>query len=202
MDPKKTALILIGYQKDYFAKNGILRGAIEESSVASGTLENTLGLLERIKDSNLYAIQTPIIFTADYSELVSPIGILQTIKEVGAFRRDTVGAEIIDEIAAFGTRIEVIPGKNGLNAFSNTKLDDVLRYRAITDVVLAGAVTSVCIDSTGRSAHERGFRVHVLSDCTCGRSTFEQEFYCGQILPLYANVLTSDDFCRKLGFNS
>lgn len=28
MDPRHTALILVGYQNDYFAKNGILRGVV------------------------------------------------------------------------------------------------------------------------------------------------------------------------------
>ncbi|MEN9632838.1 MAG: hypothetical protein RL077_1242, partial [Verrucomicrobiota bacterium] len=30
MNPATTALILVGYQNDYFAANGILRGVIEE----------------------------------------------------------------------------------------------------------------------------------------------------------------------------
>ena len=32
MDAAKTALILIGYQEDYFGENGILKSVIEESA--------------------------------------------------------------------------------------------------------------------------------------------------------------------------
>ena len=64
--------------------------------------------------------------------------------------------------------------------------------------VLAGAVTSICIDSTGRSAHERGYGVTVLSDCTCGRTNFEQDFYIEQILPLYAQISTSEELLAEL----
>ena len=32
MDPNTTALILVGYQNDYFASNGILRGVVEEAN--------------------------------------------------------------------------------------------------------------------------------------------------------------------------
>ena len=80
-----------------------------------------------------------------------------------------------------------------LNAFSNTELGATLEARGIEEVVLAGVVTSICIDSTGRAAAERGYRVSVLEDCTAGRTDFEQEFYCGSIFPLYARVVRIDD---------
>ena len=95
-------------------------------------------------------------------------------------------------------RIVTVPGKRGLNAFSNTDLDDLLERKGVTHVVLAGAVTSICIDSTGRAAHERGYGVTILSDCTAGRTNYEQEFYCDNIFPLYAETLTTDDFLARL----
>ena len=93
----------------------------------------------------------------------------------------------------FDDRIKTLPGKRGLNAFSNTELETTWRKRGVEHLVLSGAVTSVCIDSTVRSAVDRGFRVSVVSDCTAGRSNIEQYFYCDTIFPLYAQVVTSDD---------
>ncbi|RME36395.1 MAG: isochorismatase family protein, partial [Deltaproteobacteria bacterium] len=66
------------------------------------------------------------------------------------------------------------------------------------DVVLAGVVTSICIDSAGRAAHERGYRVHILEDATAGRTQTEQDFYCREIFPLYAEVLTADGLLERL----
>jgi nicotinamidase-related amidase len=97
-----------------------------------------------------------------------------------------------------GARILQVPGKRGLNAFSSTRLDEVLKDRGITEVILAGVVTSICIDSTGRAAHERGYGVTVLSDCTAGRTRFEQDFYCREVFPLYARVRTSDEVAAEL----
>lgn len=193
-----TAIVFVGYQKDYFAVDGILRGVIEEADRTNNILENSLQLLERLSDTNAVLIQTPIIFTEDYSELDDPVGILKTIAEVKAFRSGAPGADVLPEFVAYGERIITVEGKRGLNAFSNTELDTVLRDKAIERVVLAGAVTSICIDSTGRSAHERGYRVSVLSDCTASRTPFEQSFYCENIFPLYAEVLTADDFLREI----
>ena len=199
MTPENTALILIGFQNDYFAGDGILKDFIDESAKETQALSNSLKLLDAVIDTPVLAIQTPIQFTDDYSELGSPVGILRAIKEVGAFKKSGTGGAVIQQFEAYGERIQTVPGKHGLNAFSNTELETILRKNNIENIVLAGAVTSICIDSTGRSAHERGFGVTVLSDCTCGRTQMEQDFYCEQVLPLYAEVATSKQLLENLG---
>jgi nicotinamidase-related amidase len=198
MTPSTTAVILIGYQNDYFAEDGILKAAVEEITRSNRVLEHTHRVLNALGDTDALLIDTPIIFTPDYSELVNPVGILKTIKDVGAFKAGTSGSETIALLKDFGDRIKTVPGKRGLNAFSNTDLDDLLERRGITHVVLAGAVTSICIDSTGRAAHERGYGVTILTDCTAGRTNYEQEFYCENIFPLYAQTLATDDFLARL----
>ncbi len=119
------------------------------------------------------------------------------IKESGAFKAGTKGSQTIPQILQFGERILSIPGKKGLNAFSNTELANVLKERGITDVVLAGVVCSICIDSTGRSAFEQGYRVSILSDCISGRTIMEQNFYLTEIFPLYANVLSYNELINS-----
>ncbi|MBG28441.1 MAG: isochorismatase [Opitutae bacterium] len=188
-DPKTTALILIGYQNDYFSDDGILHGVIEEVERVNHVLDNTLSLIRGLAGSNALIISTPIIFTEDYSELQDPVGILKVVKDTKAFCANSKGSETIQAFNEFGDRIKEVPGKRGLNAFSNTQLDELLRQNEIKNIVFAGAVTSVCIDSSARAAYERGFKVSVLSDCTTGRTMIEQDFYCNDIFPIYAEVL-------------
>ena len=161
MDPKKTALILVGFQNDYFAKDGILRGVVEEPNRVDTVLANALRFVDAMKDTGLTILSTPIVLEPDYRALASPVGILHAIKESGAFRAGTSGAETIPELLAFGDRVLYVTGKVGFNAFSNTRLDDVLRVGGITNVLVCGMVTSLCIDSTGRlgvAAHVRATR--------------------------------------------
>jgi len=193
----KTAVIFVGYQNDYFADDGILRAVIEESDRTNRILENSIAVAEGLRDTPATMIQTPIVFTENYSELVNPVGILKTISEVKAFQAGTPGGDIIAEFKEFGDRIITVEGKRGLNAFASTELNDTLKDRGIEEVVLSGAVTSICIDSTGRAAHERGYRVSVLSDCTASRTPYEQDFYCENVFPLYAEVLTSGEFLSR-----
>ncbi len=195
----KSAVVLIGYQNDYFAEDGVLQSVIEESGRTRKVLANTLALIKALKDTPAMLVATPIVFTADYSELVEPEGILKAIKEAGAFRLGTKGGKTIPEFVAYGERILEVTGKRGLNAFSNTRLHEELQERDITDIYLAGAVTAICINSTGRAAFEKGYHVHILSDCTAGRSPVEESFYCETIFPLYAEVLTSAGLLSRFG---
>jgi len=202
IDIAKTAVILIGYQNDYFAEDGILREVIEEPGRTQTVLSNTLSLIERLKSTAAHLIVTPIIFTPDYSELVDPVGILKAIRDVGAFKGGEKGSQTVPELKAYGSRIVEVPGKRGLNAFSNTHLDATLKEAGVTDIVLAGVVTSICIDSTGRSAFESGYTVRTLSDCTAGRTAVEQSFYCENIFPLYAEVIDSEQFLTRAGIEN
>ena len=100
---KNKALILIGFQNDYFAPNGILKSVVEESSKDSNIVENTVTLIENLQDTLI--ISTPIIFSSNYSELKDPIGILKTIKDLGAFKEGSKGSETINEIKNFNKKI-------------------------------------------------------------------------------------------------
>jgi len=191
MEKNTTALILIGYQNDYFSKNGILYSIIEESLSANNVLNNTVDLINALRSKNMLIVSTPICFTENYEELNEPVGILKIVKEAGAFQQGTVGAETITEIKQFGNTITEMPGKRGLDAFSNTGLDALFQKHGIRDVIIAGVVTSVCIDTTGRTAQAKDYNVSVLSDCTAGRTLYEQEFYCQEIFPIYAKVIDS-----------
>ena len=110
-------MVLIGYQNEYFAADGVLYSVIEESSRVTGTLANTMDLFERLYSFPLLIVATPIGFTSDYSELVEPVGILKTIKDLGALKAGTRGAESIPELRRFGERIVEVPGKPRIERF-------------------------------------------------------------------------------------
>lgn len=198
MDPKTTALILVGFQNDYFAKDGILRGVVQEPNRVDNVLANALAFIGQVAETPMTIISTPIVLEPSYRALASPVGILHAIKESGAFKAGTAGADTIPELLAFGDRVVYIIGKVGFNAFSHTSLEAVLKERGIKNVLVAGMVTSLCIDSTGRAAYERGYSVTILSDCSSARTPEEQDFFCKNIFPLYGGVATSSELAAAL----
>jgi nicotinamidase-related amidase len=197
--PANTALILVGFQNDYFAGDGILRPVLQDGGHVDDVLARTLKVIEAVKDTDMLMVTTPIIFSSDYAEVTQSGGILRAIKDAKAFQDGTVGAETIPDFAAYGDRIIEVPGKRGLNAFTQTQLERVLADHGTDTVVMAGAVTSICIDSTGRAAYERGKSVVVLEDCTTARTQVEQEFFCSTVFPTYGTVMTADGLLDELG---
>ena len=91
-----------------------------------------------------------------------------------------------------------IEGKRGLDTFASTNLDFILRSRGIKTLVIAGFLTNCCVESTARTGYERGFRVVALSDCAATLTEDEQRFTFEKNLPMFARILTHDEFLSEL----
>lgn len=199
MSAPKTALLLIGFQNDYFSSDGILHGVFEDPERVKKVVKNTCQLLSQLRDSDVLIVETPIQFTEDYQELEDPIGILKIIKDHGAFKRGSYGAQTIAPIKELAIEITSLPGKRGLNCFSNTSLKSLLDQHGVKNVVIAGAVTSLCIDTAGREALDLGFNVAILDDCILSRTEFEQKYYLEEIMPMYSSLLNREKLVESLG---
>lgn len=59
---------------------------------------------------------------------------------------------------------EQVVEKHEPNSFVGTGLEQVLRDRGVTELVVLGMMTSMCIDSTVRAASDAGFACTVVAD--------------------------------------
>ena len=59
--------------------------------------------------------------------------------------------------------IEVV--KQRYSAFVGTRLDEILRERAIASIIVLGLTTNVCVQSTARDAWQRDYETITLADC-------------------------------------
>jgi nicotinamidase-related amidase len=57
--------------------------------------------------------------------------------------------------------------KPGKGAFFATDLHAILQNRGITQLVVTGVTTEVCVNTTVREANDRGYDCLVVADC-CG----------------------------------
>lgn len=197
-NPNETALVLIGFQNDYFADNGSLHSVIEKTVTRKNILPRTVNLINELIKIDVKVFNTPILFSPDYAELKNPMGLMAKIKQLGAFNKDKFGGETVPEIQKLKYYVNDIDGKTGFDAFNGTELNSTLLNLKIKNIAFAGVVTSICIDSSARAAFEHKYNPIILSDCIGGRNDFEDDFYCNEVFPLFANVITSDQFIKTL----
>jgi len=93
----------------------------------------------------------------------------------GAWLKGTPGPEIVKELTPRKGDI-IVEGKMTLDAFHSTALDYLLRANQIEYVAFTGFHTNWCVESSARSAYDKGYRVHVISDCTATDTAEEQNY--------------------------
>ena len=199
LDPNETALVLIEFQNDFTSEGGALHGAVADVMASTGMLANAAGALKQARDAGATIIHSPITFAAGYGEInAHPYGILAGVVATNAFVKGAWGAEIVDDVAPVEGDI-VVEGKRGLDAFGSTNLVFILRSKGIKNVALGGFLTNCCVESTMRSAYEKGFNVFTLTDCVAATSQAEHENAITYDFPMFSHTVSSTEFADSLG---
>ena len=105
-------------------------------------------------------------------------------------------ADLVDELG-------VQPGdhlvtKQTFGAFTGTSLEQYLRERGVTQVVLTGISTSIGVESTARFAHELGFHVVLVTDAMTDRSAESHDHSVTSIFPRLGETTTTQDVLDAL----
>lgn len=198
MNPKQTALVLIEFQNDFTSPGGVFHEAVRGVMESNNMLNNTLETVAAARKAGAHIIYVPISFTEDYHELTAtPYGILKGVVDNGAFKKNNWGSEIIDVLKPHAEDV-VIEGKRGLCSFASTNLDFILRSMGINTVALAGFLTNCCVESTMRTAYEKGFNVVTLTDCCATLSIEEHNNALTKDFPMFSQPMPHNEFIAIL----
>ena len=199
-DPRSTAVVLIEYQNDFTSEGGALHDAVSGVMDDTDMLDNSKTLVEEARRAGATVVHAPITFAEGYGELGDPdavYGILKGVIDSGAFVKGSWGAAICDDMAPHEGDI-VVEGKRGLDTFATTNLDFILRSRDIKTVALGGFLTNCCVESTMRTAYEKGYDVVTLTDCTAATSDEEQRVAVARDYPMFSKPMTGSEFAAAL----
>ena len=198
MDPEKTALVLIEYQNDFTSPGGTLHEAVKPIMESSNMLANTKEVAAKVRAAGGTVVHAPIEFVEGYGEITpEPYGILKGVVDSNSFIKGSWGAAIVDDLTPEKSDI-VVEGKRGLDAFASTNLDFILRSRGITSIALGGFLTNCCVESTMRSAYEKGYNVITLKDCTATVSADEQRLAVEKNYPMFSHPMDHGEFIAEL----
>lgn len=89
--------------------------------------------------------------------------------------------------------------KQRVGAFIGTSLDQYLRERGVTQVVLAGISTSVGVESTGRSAYDLGYNVAFVVDAMTDRNAEAHGHSVERVFPRFGETTTTEQVLALLG---
>lgn len=179
-----TALVLIDIQNDYFEHG---KWPVDKMLEVSANAARLLAQARSRGDSVIHIRH----------EIPSD--------EAPFFRPGSSGAEIHTSVAPKENEPVIL--KHRPNSFQDTALRQELEDKGITDVVICGAMSQMCIDSTARAAVDFGYAVTVVENaCGAKEQVFNgQEVTASQVhtafmAPLamsFARVVTCETYLSK-----
>ena len=197
MKAKETAVILIEFQNEFCKVGGKLYDGTKGEIQRLGTLSNAVKLAEGARKKGALVIYAPFIFNPKYCDENQMKGIVKAVADANAFREGTWGATIIDELKP-KPGDKVVSGKCTLCGFNNTNLEELLKAAKIKNVAVAGFLTNFCVESTARTAYDKGYGVTVVKDATASNSPEDQKYTEEKIFPLLGQVLAVNQFLSQL----
>lgn len=143
-------LLLVDIQNDYFP------GGAKELAGMESAAGNAARLLSAFRESG-----RPVIFIRHISARPG----------AAFFLPDTRGAEIHGWVSPLPG--EPVVEKSRPNSFLATVLSATLAAQGVTDLVICGAMSHMCIDATTRAACDLGYSCTVIADgCAASDLTF------------------------------
>jgi nicotinamidase-related amidase len=136
-----TALLLIDFQNDYF-ENGTNTLVNPDKACNNARL-----ILDRFRQQTLAVIHIQHIATKPTATFFLP---------------DTFGAEINEKVKPLET--EKLCIKHYPNSFRDTDLLEHIQKTGITELVVCGMMTHMCVDATTRAAKDYGLNCIVIAD--------------------------------------
>lgn len=169
--PGQTALIVIDMQRDFLLPGGFGESLGNDVDQLLRVVPPLAALIAAARAAGVMVIHTREGHRADLSDCppakLSRGAPSKRIGDPGRYGRILIrgeyGHDIVDELAP--VEGEVVIDKPGKGAFYATDLQEILSEAGITQLLVTGVTTEVCVHTTTREANDRGYECLVVSDC-------------------------------------
>jgi len=190
-----SAFLVLHFQNGVAHPDGVWGKNLFPQVQKNGSVDNTILALDAARASGMMVIYVNIAWRPGFPELpANTSGLLKEAKEKNECLVGSWGADVIDELVPRDG--EIIVTNFGSDGFEGTDLDLILRTNRITNLYVAGQCIEHVVETTIKRAVNMGYTATLLKDCTSG---FTDQNYDAmlEILPLYAELITADDFVSR-----
>ena len=171
--PDRCALVIIDMQRDFLEPGGFGAMLGNDVSLLRPAIAANRRLLDAWRRAGLPVIHTREGHRPDLADLPPAKHVrgqgTSRIGDAGPMGRILVrgepGHDIVPELAPRPG--EPVIDKPGKGAFHATDLHAILQARGISQLVVTGVTTEVCVNTTVREANDRGYDCLVVAEC-CG----------------------------------
>lgn len=181
----KRGLLLIDIQNDYF------EGGRFELYHSEEAADQTAKILSFFRKNNMPVFHVQHISTKEDAIFFLP---------------ETAGAEIYKGV--YPVEREAIIVKHTPDSFLDTTLKKSLDDAGITDLVVCGMMTHMCVDTTVRAAKKLGYHVTLIEDACATRDLV----YDGEVIPAstvqktfmaslngsFADIVKADEWIKEM----
>jgi biuret amidohydrolase len=179
LEPAKAALIIIDMQRDFVEPGGFGESLGNDVAPLQAIIPTVKSVLDFWRSKGGFVAHTRESHLPDLSDCPpakrlrgSPSIRIGDAGPMGRLLiRGEAGNQIVDSLAPMAG--ELVIDKPGKGAFYATPLMRELQARGITQLVVMGVTTEVCVQSTLREANDRGFDCLLIED---GTASYFPEF--------------------------
>ena len=197
-NPSKAALVMIEFQNEFTTEGGKLHESVRKVMEETDMLKKTGAVKDLCKSKGIKCIYAPISFDSTGKDNPNKgLGILKGCSDGQLFSKDTWNMQHYEPLNPNDDDI-VVQGKKGLDAFPGTDLEKHLVDHGIETVILCGFLTNCCVESTMRTAYEKGFNVITLKDCCATQSTEAHLAATEGTFNMFSTPMTAEDFMKML----
>jgi ureidoacrylate peracid hydrolase len=211
-----TAVVVVDMQNDFASRGGMFDLAGIDTTCIRAIVPTLQAVLAAARAAGVMVVYLKMGFSPDLTDAgcpTSPTWIKHLPLRAGdavtsplgepsrILVRDCWNTDIVPELTPADG--DVVLYKTRYSGFYGTELDDVLRRHGVEQLVVVGATTSVCVESTVRDAMFRDYHCLVIADATAepiaadaSRSNHDASLLTLELL--FASVAQSEDLIASL----
>lgn len=202
LDPARTALVCIEFQREWLAEDGVLfQRLVTDKAAFRRAVGSAAEVLAMARENGWAIAHAGLDLRHDphyqvFAGGTGKLGLAGAIPKAGTWTGD--GAEFVPPFVP-QTGEFVVKGRSGASVLNNSTLDPFCRHNSIDTLLLMGFATHVCIESSMRDAHDRGYRAIAIRDACAGFEAAHDAYFAAHVVHHFGESITAADLPALMG---